>query len=210
MKNSFALIVFLFSVSVLAQSSHPIDTEAEFSDVGITNLYEIDKGRYFRSAQLSKANLEKLVRESGIKTIINLRGENVGEKWFDDEAQVVKEWGIQHINISMSADRLPHRKDLLKLLDAFRTAERPLLVHCKAGADRTGEASAIYQMLYMGKSRKDAMKMLSPFYLHLSLTKPAKDYFVQSVWQNEQWAYDSYDPCKADYKYYDKNSEHCK
>ena len=38
----------------------------------------------------------------------------------------------------MSATRAPTPEVLVRLLDALNSAERPLLMHCKSGADRTG------------------------------------------------------------------------
>jgi protein tyrosine/serine phosphatase len=38
----------------------------------------------------------------------------------------------------MSDKALPQRETLLTLIETFREAEAPLLIHCKAGADRAG------------------------------------------------------------------------
>jgi protein tyrosine/serine phosphatase len=174
------------------------------------NFYEIEAGKYYRSAQLSGVQLEDYIKKHNIKTVINLRGENRGESWYRAEEETSRRLNVGLINISMSANRLPHREDLIKLLDAFKDAPRPLLVHCQAGADRTGEATAIYQMLYMGKPKAEAMKMLSIRYGHIASAKPAKDYFIQTVWAGEDWAYQAYQPCMGQYQYYDKNDSACR
>ena len=172
-------------------------------------LAQVQKGQVYRSPQPKGNDLQRAIDELGIKTIINLRGENSGEDWYDDEKRVADENSVELINISMSASRLPHRKDLIKLLDAFKTAPRPILIHCLAGVDRTGEASALYQMIYMNYSKKDALHMLSPAYGHFEKFKPAKRYFIKEVWQGEEWARTSYDPCKTKYEYYDQNNSIC-
>lgn len=174
------------------------------------NFYEVDPDQYYRSAQLSKSEFKEYIKEYGIKTVINLRGANPGENWYDNEKEAMKEIGnIQHYDIPMSAKRLPHPKDLTQLLHIFRNAPRPILVHCKAGVDRTGEASAIYVQEYMGWSKKDSLKMLSPRYGHFKFFKPAKSYFIDKVYKGEDWAINQYNPCSANYKYYDK-SKYCK
>jgi hypothetical protein len=38
------------------------------------NFYEIDPGKYYRSAQLTKFELEDVVKRHGIKTVISVRG----------------------------------------------------------------------------------------------------------------------------------------
>lgn len=173
------------------------------------NFHEVDAGQYYRSAQLKGHEIQRAIDELGIKTIINLRGGNRDDEWYQDERAVAEANGVKLIDIGMSAKRLPHREDLIKLLDSFETAERPLLVHCQGGADRTGEASAIYQMLYMGKSKEEALKMLTIKYLHLKKRMPAKRYFIDELWQGEDWARHEYDPCHSDYRYYDVNGPHC-
>lgn len=175
----------------------------------LNNFHEVDKGQLYRSAQLSGKEFETAIKAVGIKTIINLRGANPSDKWYQEETAVAAEYGVEHIDIGMSARRLPHREDLIKLLDVFENAERPILIHCQGGADRTGEASAIYQMLYMGKSKKEALKMLTLKYFHLKKRMPAKRYFIKELWQGEDWAHNEYDPCNSDYSYYDPNNNHC-
>ncbi len=167
------------------------------------NFYEIDKGKFYRSAQLTPEELELAIEKVGIKTVINLRGASPGSDWFDDEKAVLDRFGVTHINIKMSAKRLPHKKDLQALIEAYETAERPLLVHCKAGADRAGEASAIYLMDYMGKSRSKALKMLTPKFYHFAAFMPAKRYFIRK-YEGPDWAKNEYDPCKEKYSYYDQ------
>lgn len=172
-------------------------------------FYEVDPGKVYRSNQLDAEQLQGIITSKGIKTIINLRGENHGASWYENEKKVAQQNGVRLINISMSAKNIPHRDNLIKLLDGFRDAERPILIHCKAGVDRTGEASAIYQMLYMGKSRKEAMEMLSARFLYLENKNPAKKYFIKEVWQGEAWARTQYFPCQSQYNYYDIHNPAC-
>ncbi|MES2964963.1 MAG: dual specificity protein phosphatase family protein [Bdellovibrionota bacterium] len=173
------------------------------------NFHEIDKGKMYRSAQLTGAEFEQVIKNRGIKTIINLRGEFPNADWYVKEAAAARKHGVQLVNIHMSAENIPHRENLIMLLDTLKTAPRPLLIHCKAGADRTGEASALYQMLYMGKTRKEALNMLTTKYDHVRIFKPGKSYFIREVWQGETWAYEDYEPCDGRYKYYSVGNPFC-
>ena len=170
--------------------------------------YEVDEGKLYRSSQPSADDLEKAA-QAGIKTVINLRGASPGADWYEAEKAVTSAHGLLQIDIGMSAGRLPHRSDLIKLLDAFATAPRPILVHCKAGVDRTGEATAIYQMLYMNKTKEESLKMLSEKFGYFEANKPAKIYFIRDLWQGEQWAREEYKPCSGEYKFYDTNNIEC-
>ena len=174
------------------------------------NFHEIDKGKFYRSAQLSAGDLEAYVKQYGIRTVINLRGENPGEEWFQNEESISQRLGLEFVSIAMSASKIPSRTNLNTLLTAFATLPRPILVHCRAGADRTGEASALYQMLYMNKTKDQALKMLTPRYGHFKFIMPAKRYFIDEVWQGVEWAQNQYEPCSGNYKYYDANGSECR
>lgn len=197
--KNFALLAILMGATLLNSSA----------EARIINFYEIDTGKYFRSAQPSGSDIEEMAHRYGIKSVINLRGENPSEGWYQDEKAMVDNLGLNFVNISMSPSEIPHRKNLLQLLEALESLPRPILVHCQAGADRTGEASAIYQMIYMGKTKSEALSMLSMKYGHISFAKPAKDYFIKEVWQGRDWAYSDYKPCSGTYKYYNVQNPEC-
>lgn len=192
MQFLLTLIPFLFLIT---------DANAQ-SQNRYTNFHEVDPGNFYRSAQLYPWEIEEYVAEHGIKTVINLRGARPGSNWYDRETAVLEKLGAQQIDISMSASRIPHRADLLRLLEAYENAPRPILIHCRVGADRTGEAAALYQMLYMGKTKEEALKMLSFKYGHMEFVFPAKRYFIKEVWQGLDWAYNDYDPCTGEYDHY--------
>lgn len=171
-------------------------------------FHEIDKGKFYRSPQLTLEQLHEANKNIGFKTIINLRGKNSGQSWYDDESGYAESNGIHLVNISMSAKSIPSRQNLIRLLDAYAASPRPMLVHCRAGVDRTGEASAIYAMLYMGQTKQQALAMLSSKYGYVDGVSPkAKKYFIEKVWQGEEWARNEYYPCKQNYEYFDKASQ---
>lgn len=190
----------MWSAAVLAASAFAVTAMA-----GGSNLHEVDAGRFYRSGQMGADQLRETIDALGIRTIINLRGARPEAGWYRDEAAVAREKGGRLISLRFDADRLPHRRELVKLLDAFRDAERPILVHCQAGADRSGLASAIYEMEYMGRPKRDALEMLSLRYLHIDWLRPAGRYFIE-LYQGEPWARNSYHPCNGDYEYYDRDA----
>ena len=73
------------------------------------NFAEVDDGQFYRSAQLSYDEIHDFHEVFEIKTIINLRGERLDVEWYQDELKATKELGINLINISMSARRLPEK-----------------------------------------------------------------------------------------------------
>lgn len=173
------------------------------------NFHEVDPGKFYRSAQLTGDEFADAIERFGIKTIINLRGAGPGEAWYDDEARVSKEKGVELLNFGFSTKHVPHRHALIPFLDALKTAKRPILVHCRSGADRTGEVSTIYKMLYMGKTKEEALDQLRWRYLYVRAFAPAKRMFIDD-WQGEDWARREYDPCVPKYSaYYEQNASNC-
>lgn len=171
---------------------------------------DIDGGRVFRSGQLDSANLKKLIEEKKIKTVINLRGEFPGEKWYDQEFLLTEVMGVRLISVDLKIAEIPHKRSLIYLLESLRNAEKPILIHCDTGIERTGMVAALYQMIYANKTKADALGMLSKTFGYVDGTSdPSKKYFVDKLWIDETWAIREYDPCQKDYKYYDKTQPEC-
>ena len=107
------------------------------------NFHEVIEERIYRSAQLSEKELKRIIAKKKLKTIINLRGKNEGKKYHAMEKKIAEDNGIQYYNFRFVAHSLPNCIQLDALIEALKTAHRPLLLHCRGGADRTGLASAL-------------------------------------------------------------------
>lgn len=105
----------------------------------------------------------------GIKTILNLRGVAQQPHYLFEEESCAQ-LGLTLITVQMSARQAPKAKQLIKVIKAFETMERPFLVHCKSGADRTGLVAALYLMVQEGRPVSEARKQLSFRYLHIRRT----------------------------------------
>jgi protein tyrosine phosphatase (PTP) superfamily phosphohydrolase (DUF442 family) len=110
------------------------------------NLHTLIPGEIYRSAQPSPRDLEQHAKK-GVRTIVNLRGRGDGMDWYEDEAKACQALGLAHENLTFSAMRLPGKYELRRLVEVLDRAERPLLLHCRQGADRTGLASAVALLL---------------------------------------------------------------
>ncbi len=105
----------------------------------------------------------------GIKTILNLRGVAKQPHYLFEE-ESCQRLGLTLVTVPMSARQAPKVKSLVMALDAFDTMERPFLVHCKSGADRTGLVAALYLMVQEGQSVAQARQQLSFRFLHIRRT----------------------------------------
>jgi protein tyrosine phosphatase (PTP) superfamily phosphohydrolase (DUF442 family) len=133
-----------------------------------TNQDEIAPG-VWRSNQPTPARFGKIAG-MGIRTIINLRGPRDSPN-LRLEQDACARLGISLVSVSLNARKAPPRERLQELIGLFRSVERPVLMHCKSGADRAGLASAVWLMVIEGRSVEEARAMLSLRYIHLSHTK---------------------------------------
>lgn len=129
------------------------------------NLHEVRAGQVYRSAQLTGPALRHVIAAKGIRSVLNLRGDNKGRPWYDDEMSTARAEGVKHIDYSMSAQRelsVAQMRELAALIDQ---APKPLLIHCNAGSDRTGLASALV-VLQKTHDAEEARSQLSLHYGH--------------------------------------------
>jgi protein tyrosine phosphatase (PTP) superfamily phosphohydrolase (DUF442 family) len=129
------------------------------------NFHEVEKGVVYRSALLGSEKLEQAIDRLGVKTVLNLCGEQPGAAWYEGEVEVSRRRGIKFVSMGLSANTALDAAQLAKLTDVLRDAPKPLLIHCRAGSDRTGLASAIYVATH-GGSYHDAQNQLSLYYGH--------------------------------------------
>jgi len=94
----------------------------------------------YRCPQPGEDHLARCIAAHGIKSVVSLRGNGKGSAI---TARAAAGAGIAFWNVPMSATRRPQPSTLLALWDVAERAERPLLLHCRAGVDRTGLACAI-------------------------------------------------------------------
>jgi hypothetical protein len=129
------------------------------------NLHAVEDGKVYRSGQMPAEQLERFVKQAGIRSVINLRGENIGQGWYDQESRSTRLLGVSLINYPISARSELSVEQMRKISALIRDAEKPVLIHCAGGADRTGLASALH-CVDSGLPVQDALAQLSPYYGH--------------------------------------------
>ena len=114
-----------------------------------SNLHAVVEGKIYRSAQPSGAEIDAWVRELGLRSVVNLRGAKGKDDrhWLAEERAATARNGIEHLSLRMSSDDMPPAQTLRELVRVLDTAPRPLLLHCRAGAERSGLASATAMLL---------------------------------------------------------------
>ncbi len=136
---------------------------------GDGNFHAVTPGEAYRCAQPSYSQLEYYLKTYGIRSVINLRGRNAGDKWYQDEIRFCAQHGIKHYDVGISATSEPTAPQMKELLMIIKTAPRPVLIHCKSGADRSGLVAAMWKMAVDGQTRTEADKQLSIRFGHIPI-----------------------------------------
>lgn len=152
------------------------------------NFHEVSPGTVYRAAQMDGQVLARWKREYGIASVLNLRGENAGADWYETELALTDRLGIEHIDFRMSASKELRGPEVLRLIKVMRDAPKPMLIHCQAGADRTGLASALYVAAIDGKTEGSAEWHLSLAYGHNGIPWISKAWPMDETWERiEPW-----------------------
>jgi protein tyrosine/serine phosphatase len=130
------------------------------------NFHVVKENQLYRSAQMDGSELATVLQRYRIKTVINLRGRSPQSPWYNDELAATTKHGVDQIDIRMSALREPSAATLQELMNVFRTAQRPILIHCSGGSDRTGLAAALFLLKVDNQPPNVAARQLSLLYGH--------------------------------------------
>lgn len=123
-----------------------------------------ERGLSLRTAVLK--GLEAVIKDHAVKTVINLRGSQQNSEWYDAERATAAKLGVTHIDLPLSANEEPDDAKLDHLITTMRDAQKPLLIHCEGGADRSGLAAALYRHAIEGETYEKAAEELSFRYGH--------------------------------------------
>ncbi|KAF0145298.1 MAG: hypothetical protein FD156_1129 [Nitrospirae bacterium] len=150
-------IVFLLSACVTCKTTSTIGQRPEKwatqmkNTCNVPNFYKINNNIY-RSAQPTEEGMKQLCDVMKIKTVINLRSfhsdnyEKMCSTALPDERLHVKAWH-------------PEDEDVIKVMKILSHKENgPFLIHCQAGADRTGLMSSMYRVIYDKWTKEEAIE----------------------------------------------------
>ena len=114
------------------------------------NFFKVTPDLY-RSAQPSKKAMESY-EKFGIRTVINLRS-------LHDDRDEIKATSLNLIEIPINTWDIED-EDIRAALAAIKNAEKPVLVHCQHGSDRTGTVIAMHRLIFQNWSKAEALDEL--------------------------------------------------
>lgn len=174
-KRIFLIVTLFFSLFILSNCSSQEINKIEKSQQwgiplevkGLDNFHKVSEN-LFRSAQPTREGMKK-AEELGIGTVISLRSKQ-------KDIELAENTDLKLIHVSMRAWN-PRYEDAVKVMqflnpDNLSTNEKPILIHCYHGADRTGMMIALYRMVYQNWEREEALsEMLNGGYGYHSMWK---------------------------------------
>ena len=119
----------------------------------LPNFHRVNE-HFYRGGQPREGGLAKLA-SMGVRTILNLRDDD-GRA--EEEGREAAALGLRYFNVPISRAGRPSRErieELMALVDA--PENRPIFVHCKRGADRTGAFVAAYRIMHEGWTAERAL-----------------------------------------------------
>ena len=124
------------------------------------NFGVVEAGLY-RSGQLPKNAVRKVLTDNHIEVIINLCAPNPSDLNVAAEEKAAAELKIDRQSFPLRGDGRGDPAMYVKAVQAIiaaRKAGKPVLVHCAAGAQRTSGVIAAYQVIIEGKSEEEAFR----------------------------------------------------
>ena len=144
--------------------TRPANWATAVSGTSVPNLYLVEPGLY-RSAQPAGAGFREL-ETLGIRSVLDVSGGDL-------DREGARGTRLKLFHVPMTAFGLHDRRVLEALAILADPANRPILIHCQHGADRTGAIVALYRVLAQGWSKEDAVREMAEGGFHHS-----------SLWRN--------------------------
>lgn len=128
-------------------------------------LLVVDPGVLLRSRLLSAERLEEVLRERGVRTVVNLQPATINAlPWHAAEAEACWRAGAVLVDLPLEAETPPSPREVARFLAVCDDpARRPVLVHCQHGVVRTGMLVAAYQIARLGWSNERALREMPSF-----------------------------------------------
>lgn len=115
----------------------------------------VEPGRIFRSGQVSAYLIKPMLRNHGIQVVVDLTEADPKDRNQAAEQAAIAELGIDLERCPLIGDGTGDPRNFIRALQALaraRRAGKPVLVHCSAGAQRTGSVVAAWRLLVEKRS----------------------------------------------------------
>jgi len=150
------------------------------------NFHEVLAHIVYRSAQPSPVDLARYSADYGIKSVLNLRSNDMSDAERDAERSAAARLGLTEIEFPMKSSQMLSADQVTGLVGILRDAPKPLLIHCRHGSDRTGLAAALYLQDIVGEGEETAEDQLSVIYGHFGIPWLSATYAMDETLENSE------------------------
>jgi len=161
LRRLFFNLVFLTFLMVPVNFLHAENKNIELMLKEKIELFAKVADGLYRGAQPSDGAYP-LLKQLGIKTVVNFRHESNG---IEKDRKLVEAAGMKYVSLPWKIFEKPAPEVMERFFSIMNDpAQKPVFVHCRRGAERTGVACVLYRMKFEGKSREEAENLeLKPY-----------------------------------------------
>lgn len=153
----------------------------------LPNFHKVSE-KLYRGAQPLSGAAAKLA-ELGVKTIINLRGEDDLSRVEQNEVETA---GLRYFGVAMPGLSAPSDEQVARVMAIINNPDsQPVFIHCKRGSDRTGTIAAIYRIANEGWTAERAIaeaRLHGMSWAEFGMRSYISDYYKQQVRTRNQSA----------------------
>lgn len=152
-------LIALAAVGACASAALAVVAWRRWADhVRIRNFGVVEPGRVYRSGRLTPRTMAIAARAHGVRTIVDLGAYPPGSPEEEALARAATELGlVRHVVRGLYGDGAGNANAYVYALRVMSDgAGHPVLVHCAAGAERTGAAVMLYRRSVQGLGLEEA------------------------------------------------------
>lgn len=126
----------------------------------------VEQGKIYRCGQLHKALVEKTLRKYKIARIVDLTGGVPGDQNQQAEIRASQDLGIERVELFLQGDGTGDIRQYVEAIAFIYNAvqqSKPVLVHCAAGAQRTGGVIAAYRLLVQKRPPAEVQREMTAY-----------------------------------------------
>jgi len=121
----------------------------------------VERGVFYRSAQLTEDEFADCIKDYGIKTVINLRTKAERSRgsgdWYEQEERAIQRAGIKHLDAPVLEGHPPSPEQIARLLAVMDDPKNlPVLIHCEKGTIRSAAVEGLFRREYLHENGADA------------------------------------------------------
>jgi protein tyrosine/serine phosphatase len=121
------------------------------------NFGVVDEGKVYRSGKLTPGTLSDVVERHAIRTIVDLGTWPAGSAGDRREQRTADALGVERYRFELVGDGTGNPNHYVNTLRIMTDpARQPVLVHCGAGAERTGMSVMLYRQVTLGTPIEEA------------------------------------------------------